>query len=39
MTVKLLGVGGRMVKRKDRKSTVDRKTKTWLELDVFSGLF
>ena len=28
-----------MVKRKDRKSTVDRKTKTWLDRDVFSGLF
>ena len=28
-----------MVKRKDRKSTVDRKTKTWLDHDVFSGLF
>ena len=27
-----------MVKRKDKKSIVDRKTKAWLDLDVFSGL-
>lgn len=43
MTVKRLVAGGgggcRMVKRKDRKSTADWKTKTWLDLDVFSGLF
>ena len=26
-----------MVKRKDKKSIVDRNTKAWLDLDVFFG--